>query len=98
MILSWPCVKETSNYIVWLWSEGVLNARLEDGDVHRTVCSVPKCKLQLALTSVEKLLSRSQYDRFRELLAKRYADSNPGIRWYTSSTRFYTWANVVSVA
>lgn len=62
--------------------EGILNARLEDGDVHHTVCPVPRCNLQLSHASVQSLLSKGQYARFKDLLAKRYADSNPGIRWY----------------
>ncbi|GMH43025.1 hypothetical protein BSKO_10947 [Bryopsis sp. KO-2023] len=60
---------------------GIIRARLDDGDVHHTVCPTPDCNLPLPMESVEKLASKHQSARFKSLLFKRFADSNPAIRW-----------------
>ncbi|BDA50235.1 probable Ankyrin repeat and IBR domain-containing protein 1 [Coccomyxa sp. Obi] len=61
--------------------KGILNVRLSEGDVHRTGCPFVGCNCRLSFTDAQRLLSKSQKERYEQLLAQNYADTNPAIKW-----------------
>ncbi|CAL8465257.1 g4792 [Coccomyxa elongata] len=61
--------------------KGILNVRLSEGDVHRTGCPFVGCSCRLPFIDALRLLSKSQKERYEQLLAQNYADTNPAIKW-----------------
>ncbi len=64
--------------------QGILKVRLSDGDVQRTGCPFVGCSCRLPFADAQQLLSKSQRERFEQLLAQNYADTNPAIKWCAS--------------
>ena len=64
--------------------QGILKVRLSEGDVHRTGCPFVGCSCRLSLSEAQHLLSKQQRERFEQLLAQNYADTNPAIKWCAS--------------
>jgi hypothetical protein len=65
--------------------QGILAARLSEGDVERAKCPYVGCPCKLPVSVAEELLSRGQLHRYKQLLAQNYADAHPAIKWSVPS-------------
>lgn len=61
--------------------QGILAARLDEGDVHRAGCPSLGCKLLLPTSHAQAMLAPAQWERFERLLAQNYIDNNPHLKW-----------------
>lgn len=61
--------------------QGILTVRLSEGNVYRTGCPAMGCSYRLPFADAQQLLSKSQRERYEQLLAQNYADTNPAIKW-----------------
>jgi len=62
----------------WL---GLLTARLDDGDVHRTICPAEDCQLPLPLPAARKILPDDLYARYSRLVGQKAVDTAADLRW-----------------
>jgi hypothetical protein len=61
--------------------QGIMAARLGEGDVGRCGCAAVGCGARLPPAAARQLLPKGQLPRYEQLLAQGYADANPAIRW-----------------
>jgi len=62
-------------------AQGILRARLDDGDVGRAACPALGCSAPLPASAAAALLGREDALRWERLLAQAYVDANPRLRW-----------------
>eukprot|EP01025_Chloroclados_australasicus_P000423 TRINITY_DN10236_c0_g1_i5.p1 TRINITY_DN10236_c0_g1~~TRINITY_DN10236_c0_g1_i5.p1 ORF type:complete len:904 (-),score=81.98 TRINITY_DN10236_c0_g1_i5:291-3002(-) len=60
---------------------GIMKARMDEGDVHMIRCPHPECFAVPPAHELETLLTKQQWSKFEQLLAVRYVDSSPLVRW-----------------
>ena len=60
---------------------GIIQARLEDGDVLRTMCPEEGCAFRLPLMQAAQLLGDDNEAHFMHLFYLRYVDANPDLSW-----------------
>ena len=60
--------------------QGILLASMEDGNLGRCVCPVPKCASKIPATA-QQLLNIEQLERYQRLAAHCYANQNIMLQW-----------------
>eukprot|EP00210_Caulerpa_lentillifera_P006623 g6328.t1 len=75
--ISLPCGHVTCDSC---W-KGILQARLDEGDVHKAICPWPECSFQFPLSCLSLILHKSDSARFLKLLMSRFVDMSSQMRW-----------------
>jgi len=61
--------------------KGILKARLDDGDVHMTVCPFQGCSCHFPLQSLMSMLAPKDQNQFMKLFCSRYVDIKKDTKW-----------------